>query len=571
MALKDLLKKPFGPYEEKEALTDKVPNSTPLNPVELHEVILEWGGKYTGLTECEDCMPENRTDDSAPRRFMGTLLILSLSWLTQEAVKQIEKELSRRDRDARSANNPGPISLRSMYSKGGHLKVRVTIMGKRHLNVKYLDSTPVPRGLMMISKVETGHETRYHRYAVASLHIYSYELSRLYLSRFRLYHILTKLIELDANSNTIAANQTPLATRTPYWFVDRYMEHMAYRGSQRRHRAIYASSDSDIESGTEGTMRGSREHTLRHVSRAEVVSKIAEHAEWLIHQTEQIQNGKLFDVKVWKRWLPRVRCLRMEAAEAGRTWGVWDGAELPVNDDMDVDDLSPPPPPPPKPKKRKKKLTQRRPASASAQANAHASSSRNPALPVPPPVDADEASDSDVSMNMNPTMQRDYDSDFSPESSEDDPPSSDSDGRPPRPISPVDPDIAALMPPSFRRRPNLTATGKWACDVPHCRYSIDLLHPREEDFDTEELTESEKWRLHRRTWKFGDRWIDDALARMVGKHHEQHLGEWGIMLVDRDGEPMLKWKDERRKKSSLLRKVKQDDRRITEEVKQEDE
>lgn len=48
MALKDLLQKPFGPFEESEALTDKVPNSTHQNPVKLHDVVLEWGGKYTG-------------------------------------------------------------------------------------------------------------------------------------------------------------------------------------------------------------------------------------------------------------------------------------------------------------------------------------------------------------------------------------------------------------------------------------------------------------------------------------------------------------------------------------------
>lgn len=82
-------------------------------------------------------MPENKTDDSAPRRFMGTLVIQSLSWLTPEAIKHIEKELGRRA--APSSARPSPIALRPLLPKGGHLEIRVTIMGQRSSNVKYLD------------------------------------------------------------------------------------------------------------------------------------------------------------------------------------------------------------------------------------------------------------------------------------------------------------------------------------------------------------------------------------------------------------------------------------------------
>lgn len=195
------------------------------------------------------------------------------------------------------------------------------------------------------------------------MHIFTYDLSRTvrptatatrlpitlikpsilqYLSCYRLYHILSTILKLDADSNTTAANRTPLEQRTPDWYIDLYIKHLAYRGSQRQHRYPCSSSDEDIQRGTDGTMIAGCEHTLRHVSRAEVRSKIAEHAEWLIQITQEKRFDKLFDVDVWKGWLHKVRRWRQEAASAGRHFGTYQGSTglpVPIEDVMEVDDL----------------------------------------------------------------------------------------------------------------------------------------------------------------------------------------------------------------------------------------
>ncbi len=204
---------------------------------------------------------------------------------------------------------------------------------------------------------------RYRRYEIKSMHIFTYDLSRTvrptatatrlpitlikppilqYLSCYRLYHILSTILKLDADSNTTAANRTPLEQRTPDWYIDLYIKHLAYRGSQRQHRYPCSSSDEDIQRGTDGTMIAGCEHTLRHVSRAEVRSKIAEHAEWLIQITQEKRFDKLFDVDVWKGWLHKVRRWRREAASAGRHFGTYQGSTglpVPIEDVMEVDDL----------------------------------------------------------------------------------------------------------------------------------------------------------------------------------------------------------------------------------------
>lgn len=98
-------------------------------------------------------------------------------------------------------------------------------------------------------------------------------------------------------------------------------------------------------------MKRGREHVLRHVSRAEVYSRIAEHAEWLIHEQSMDSMGKWIDVDVWTAWLRRVDRWRRAARESGRSFGVWDGDGVDIEDYMSVDNL----PLPPDPAKRKKK------------------------------------------------------------------------------------------------------------------------------------------------------------------------------------------------------------------------
>lgn len=109
--------------------------------------------------------------------------------------------------------------------------------------------------------------------------------------------------------------------------------------------------DSDIEQNTPGWMKRGCEHVLRHVSQAEVYSRVAEHAEWLIHEQSMDSMGKWINIDVWTAWLHRMDRWRRAARMSGRSFGVWDGDEVDIEDNMSVDDL----PLPPDPTKHKKK------------------------------------------------------------------------------------------------------------------------------------------------------------------------------------------------------------------------
>ena len=106
-----------------------------------------------------------------------------------------------------------------------------------------------------------------------------------------------------------------------------YMTNHAYYAPQRRHRPIFSSSDLDIKPHTNGQMRSGREHALRHVSRAEIWSKLAQNAEWLVKDHQLRRMGKFFDVDVWKHWLPKIERMRRDAAASGRRFGVRDGRQ----------------------------------------------------------------------------------------------------------------------------------------------------------------------------------------------------------------------------------------------------
>ena len=148
---------------------------------------------------------------------------------------------------------------------------------------------------------------------------------------------LHELLALDANINTHTTNNTPLPHRTPEWFADLYIEHMAYAGEARQHRLHYVSdSDSDVQPCGNGKLRPGREHVLRHVSRAEVLSRIAEHGRWVVQEVRK-QQKRLIDVDVWEAWLRDARRIRWEAAQEGRRWGVWEGDEIPLEEPMEED------------------------------------------------------------------------------------------------------------------------------------------------------------------------------------------------------------------------------------------
>ncbi|OSD03420.1 hypothetical protein PYCCODRAFT_1476830 [Trametes coccinea BRFM310] len=585
ITLRELVEEPFGPYREEHVLTAACKGTTVKHPVSLRRLILECDRKYTGLDESEPCQPGHDQNHFADHqvRFRGILEIQSLSWLTDVAIEAIEQELRARDVRVRTAQgaqaSSSSLSLRRMYDptpgfNGGQLKIKVEIQGVKHLPAVYLTSTYVPNGLLIVSQGQN------RRYAVDTMHILSYKRSALYLSRYRVMQVLKDLLALDARSNHWTNNKTPLAVRTPDWFVDLYLTHMAYAGKARRHRPVYDSDDSDIEPGSAGRLRRGREHTLRHVSRAEILSLFAMHAEWLVQQVANMRMNKWLDVDVWKAWLVTVRYMRKQAAREGSTWGVWEGAEVSL-DDEDDDEVPVVAPPASRAKaiqrtrtspaslgpsstrrslpRSKKRGSATRPASR-ASGSTSASSRSTPAFAGRSALHRSPSPDLTAPRSY-------YDPDFSPASTPPGSPSSSSSGLPSRSPSPVDPDLAARIHSDFFVPPQPNAALKWVCPVAGCNYLIDLLDLTEENLDNEEITEDEKRRLRAKTWNVREDFVRESFGYMVDKHFYQHLDEWDIKLEWDGKRAEASWKHPRRT-DGRLRKVKVDNRRPV--IKQED-
>lgn len=122
---------------------------------------------------------------------------------------------------------------------------------------------------------------------------------------------MKKLVELDAG----LAN-TPLSHRTPQWFADLYLRHMANSSDARNRRIVYDSDDSDIAVDIDldfddiapGLLKEGRSRTLRRVRRAEILSLIARHKSWFIEdQMRSSRDTTIIDVDVWRRWQGEAR------------------------------------------------------------------------------------------------------------------------------------------------------------------------------------------------------------------------------------------------------------------------
>ncbi|KAM5536202.1 hypothetical protein V8D89_010101 [Ganoderma adspersum] len=550
-SLLDLVKEPFGPFLEEEVLTSTVPNTTSKNVVALECLLLEGNGRITGLDESEKFQPEYNKelyeDKQVPVRFHGILEIQRLTWLTPEAHAAIEEELRNRDLAVHPKSNldarTSGLTLKNIYGPNSQVKVRVKIQGTQANSAVYLFSNDVPTTLLIT--------TYTRRYAVTSMHTCSYELSRRYLSRYRLHYILRTVLALDAGSNFHANNRTPLEKRTPRWFVERYCKHLALHGPARLHRPIYSQTDSDIERNTPGRMKRGREHVLRHVSRAEVYSRIVEHAEWLIHEQSMDSMGKWIDVEGWTAWLRRVDRWRRAAKESGRSFGVWDGDKVNIEDNMSVDDSDLPLPP--GPTKHIKKAAKKNTRRTSGVATPTGADFYPPQLP-----------EVDVS------MMRTYDPDFSPPSTTLGSPIS----SPSRPGTPTDPSLLRVLPLEMFHPPNVNSLLIWPCPWEGCFHLIDLLHLTNEDLDHPEISEGDKRRLQTKdvSWEGSDVQARDAFAYMVDKHHRWHLEELGIAVDEVKGRYHMRWRTPAsHPRPSQFRQAKVDDRAlIPEQVKEED-
>ncbi|KAH9950350.1 hypothetical protein B0H21DRAFT_723022 [Amylocystis lapponica] len=540
--LSNLVAAPFGPYLDSEALTDACKTAGRTNLLVLRDVMLEWGGRPTGLTECEPSQHEyDQSRKNVPVRFRGILEIKSLAWLTTLAKKRIEKALRERDiqssiTEGTSRSRHSTLTLGTIYAS--NKRIKLWIQGTRHMPCVYLHSRLVPNGLTLHSK------DKERTYEILSMDINTYLPSRAYLARYRLLKVLKDLIDLDAQTNSRYGDKTtPVSERTPQWFVEVYRTHMASPVTARKRRLVYTSSDSDIEHSSSSDssvtrhagriLRRGREHTLRHLSRAEVFSLLAAHADWILQDQEGTQRP-ILNRDAWRAWIPEVRRSRRDAERDGVRWGIWEEhrtfSHL-QNRDSDADDDEPLP----AVRKRRARPRQqqrqgqshRQPQTRRAQARTIASASRSTTLP-----------DDDEPMPDEPAA-RTYDSDFSPASTPPYSPSSSSAAS--RPPTPPNPEVMRLIPVEFFYPPLLpTGSMRWFCPVRDCSYMLDLLALSAEDVAP--LSAEEAQRLRAGGWFLRDVWVIQCFDTMVSAHYMDHLDRSGLMLCQEGKRWKVLWK-----------------------------
>ncbi|KAH9849742.1 hypothetical protein C2E23DRAFT_932451 [Lenzites betulinus] len=543
-----LLEKPFGPYLEEEVLVPSCRGTTKDNPVALRNFLLICKGVTTGLvpsaisassdptadlsscslSECEKTQPGYKPEIFAdnPIQFTGVLEIQQLSWLTDVAIEAIEDEMKERDVRARSEHGTragaSNLTLKRIYApapgiSGAQLRVKIILQGVKQLPAVYLNARHVPDALMIVSKAHG------RRYMVESMHPHTHQLSQAYIQRFRLVQVLQNLLKLDGDCNSHDDNPTPLERRTPAWFVDLYLKHMAQAGAQRRERPVHDSADSDVEVG--GRMRGKREHILRHVSRTDVYALFATHAEWVVGQVAGLRFKRWLDLESWGAWLQQLRQARRAAAQAGYTWGVYEGVDAArgTEDDLPAQLRA-------RMAQKAKKTKQKRAPRQGASRGSGTTSSTT--LSAEPPSHGPSRMRT-PSPYVDDTMLRTYDLDFSPESTPPGSPSSaSSGGLPSRAPSPVDPRLAALIPASYLQPPQPTATYKWACPEDGCAFMIDLLNLTDADLDPagDSISADERRRLKSKQWNVHEEWAREAFGYMVGVHQKRHLEERGVTV-----------------------------------------
>lgn len=177
--------------------------------------------------------------------------------------------------------------------------------------------------------------TQLRRYKVASLHIATYERSRCvcpyfvaharslnmaqYFRRWRLFWELQELLALDAGpGKSFRENKTPLAERTPEWFVELYMRYKA-SNEQLQYRIHHDSdSDSDIEPGTGGSLKPGHHRAPHNVSRAEICFRLERDGDWIKDQANMNRQCTWLDADVWAGWLAELDSHRRFRRRSGQ-------------------------------------------------------------------------------------------------------------------------------------------------------------------------------------------------------------------------------------------------------------
>ncbi|EGO22768.1 hypothetical protein SERLADRAFT_471165 [Serpula lacrymans var. lacrymans S7.9] len=389
------------------------------------------------------------------------------------------------------------------------IHVKVLIQGTKSMPAVYLRSKLVPHGLLWSSKDQ-------HRlYSVPTLDAVTLDLSRNYLLRYKLTHIMEEIIRTDAA-------KTPLRQRTPEYFVRKYLEHYAYPNNARRRRLIFTESDPNVDSN--GNTRIPRH--LRSVHKTEIFSLFASQAEWIYaYQCAKPKPRRVIDIKSWGEFIPTVNKARKNAAREGILWGWPIGGEPQLDeineetsesDEAESSDIAD--------RVRiigKDAATMRRAIRNAKKASFKGKEPMTRALSrSPTPSSGDEP---------DPLQMHHYDTDFSESSTESASlSSSDEDSR-----YDIDPRIYDKVPlPLFRKPDPPRRDMRWWCPVRDCSYLIDMRNLTEENVGN--LRGDIVLHLTSGNWRnfYEDRKVFYGFIDMVNSHYNDHLLKLGLKWTD---------------------------------------
>lgn len=525
--IEELLRKPFGPYRDEEVLSAEC-QSKPGKTLKLNSFQLAYNDEIIGLDESEQPLGTGEVD-TRHYRFRGILSIHSPAWLSQVGVKRVEAELNLRanTRSMREGERPTPtITIEGLFNRktgylgrtpvpGGNelkLELRVKIQGFKNFPALYMTSKLVPDGLFWHSK------DRNRAYEVATMDVYTFQLSENFFWRYRLLALMKKIV---------AGVQTPREKRTPEWFVSQYLERFAHPASDEHERLIYDSTDSDIIDVDEG--KTSLPRHPRRIHRRDILGLFAAQSEWFVTDNE-VKREQIFPFKPWNAFRKEVRKVRWQAARNNVVWG-WpighehqpdlesnpDSEEGDDEDDEDSEDT--------------RNVVERNPIIGKTNETVRRKIDRAKTRQTPPSGrHVNEPSSSSSSDELDPARAHAYMSDFSRESSSTASESSDES------VDERLPEFGELIPRQLSQVPELPGPdNRWWCPVPDCGHMVDLQHLTRDDIKALSATTvfylmEKKWRSIRE-----DERAKKCFFEMVSKHYEDHFADLGLRFVQTRG------------------------------------
>lgn len=151
--------------------------------------------------------------------------------------------------------------------------------------------------------------TNSHRkYWIKSLNVQTFQKSRQFINRYRLRALIIELCENDPDD-------TPVHKRNIDYLIKRYLAEMRPRDHDGDRRIVAAVNLASFIA--------SEPRHLRHVSRSEIRSRFAEHAEWLLANqiASSSPTSKLVDIPQWISFCKESWQDALEALANGVNWG----------------------------------------------------------------------------------------------------------------------------------------------------------------------------------------------------------------------------------------------------------